>query len=160
MGSFTPVPWTPNAKFPLAAEFTTTKTSHTGPSLGESSNDARTLPKSAELFSAVRGAGWSYPHQHKSSEYEPAGSPGHSVKVAIATLMKSSTIKFYGVLKNRENILTIYKKYLTGVEENIANGFPQRKAERLTIGQMVLALSRLADDDDGESATDFVLAII
>jgi len=50
--------------------------------------------------------------------------------------------------------------YREGVEGNIALGFPEKRAERLTIARIILRVSQFAEDEDAESVTDFVISIV
>jgi hypothetical protein len=124
------------------------------------SDGPQPTPKCAELFSGLKEAGWGYLRQLKSSECLPEDTPDHSIRLGIALLMKQSLTTFYHILKTRENCIRIHQMYGEGVEGNITLGFPERKAERITVAKMILRLSQLAEDEDGESVTDFVMSIV
>jgi hypothetical protein len=151
-------PTTPNLL--LSAEFTASESSHSAPFSGDTFDDARSTPKCAELFNALKRAGWSYEQQLRSAEREPEGSHSHAIKWRAAMIIKASIIKLYATLKNREHSIGLHQMYGQGVEGNVAIGFPREKAKRLTFATMIRYLSEKAEVEEDESAINFTLSIV
>ena len=124
------------------------------------SDGPQPTPKCAELFSGLKVAGWDYLRQLKLSECLPEDTPSHSIALGIALLLKQSLTAFYHILKTRENCIRMHQMYGEGVEANITLGFPEQKAERITVAKIILRLSQHAEDEDAESVTDFVMSIV
>lgn len=72
-------------------------------------------------------------------------------------MMSQSIIKLYAKLKERENIIRLHQFYDQGVEGNVATGLPREKAERLTLANLIMALSEECEE---KCATEFTLNIV
>ncbi|KAE8449007.1 hypothetical protein EG329_008595 [Mollisiaceae sp. DMI_Dod_QoI] len=116
-------------------------------------------PKCAELFGALKEAGWNHQDQLRSTRLEPKSSPAYEIRLGIAKVMEASIIGLHDMLNHREHLVRIHQKSLEVIEENVSNGVPRKRAEKLTLAQLILFLSRKVEDEDDQSATDFVLNI-
>ena len=163
-----------SSNIPFTAEFTASEKPYSPLFPGDMSNNAQPTPndtqptsssaqrssKCAELFSALKEAGWNYQQQLKCAESEPESSPEYSIKFGLSMIMKLPIMNIHAMLKHREHLIRFHQIHRQVVEENIANGFPRKKAERLSIADFILTISRKAEDEEDESATDFILSLI
>lgn len=73
--------------------------------------------------------------------------------------LKNSIVRLCYIQQKREYAIRIHQMHLSVVEANIAEENSQRKAEILSIAQLILFLSQKAEVDQNDSATDFTLSI-
>jgi hypothetical protein len=151
-----------NSVFPFTAEFSSTASEKPNPTPfpEATSNGAQLTPKSAELFSALKEAGWNYYSHLMAAKSKPESPQGVLIILGLATAFRVSTLRLYDLLKHREELIQFHQMYRKIVEEHIKGGSSPKRAERQAIASFTLTVSSNVEDDLDVSATYFILTLV
>jgi hypothetical protein len=75
-------------------------------------------------------------------------------------IMKALIVMLHTIQKDREHCIRIHQMYRKGVENEIADGVPPRKAERISIAHLIVALSEMVEEEEDLSVINFTKSIV